>query len=255
MQHQALGRALIGPKYERFMLATTQAVVLRVIEHGDSSVILRAWTRHGGMRSYIARTGKKKGAMWAALQALTRIELVADDNADRELHVVRELRVSKPFIAIPFDPLRGAVAIFVQEVLNKVLRVEGPDAGLDAFIHESLESLDTSEDLRWFPQVFLLQLSGHLGFFPDRPRSAQDHFDLEEGCFIASAPRHGHALAPPFSTVLGQLLDVEVGALTELDARSDVRRLLLDHLLLYYRLHIDGLGTWRSPEVLRATLA
>lgn len=237
------------------MLITAQAVVLRVIEHGDSSVVLRAWTAHGGARSYLVRTGRKKGATAALLQPLNRLELVADEQAERDLHPVREVRVSRPYVRIPFDPVRGAVAMFMQEVLYKVLRTEGEDAALNGFIHQALESLDHLADLRCFPQVFLLQLSGHLGFFPDHPRSASDHFDLEEGCFLHDAPKHGHALAPPLSTLLGQLLEVGIGEAPRFEVRAEQRRALLDHLLLYYRLHLDGLPAWRSPEVLKAVLA
>lgn len=237
------------------MLITTRAVVLRVIEHGDSSVVLRAWTEHGGIRSYVVRSSKRRGTSAALLQPLNRLEIVAEEIAERDLHAIREARVGQPFVRIPFDPVRGAVAMFIQEVLNKVLRVEGPDEGLDGFIHESLETLDCSDNLRWFPHVFLIQLSGHLGFFPEAPRPGHDHFDLEEGCFIPSVPVHGHALAPPVSTALGELLDVGIDAFAHASPNPEAHRPLLDHLLLYYRMHIEGLGPWKSPEVLRAALS
>lgn len=237
------------------MLITTRAVVLRVIQHGDSSAVLRAWTEHGGIRSYLVRSSKRKGTSASLFQPLTRLEIVVDEVADRELHSVREARVSQPYVGIPFDPMRAAVAIFVQEVLNKVLRVEGPDAELNAFIQDALEALDRTKDLRWFPHVFLLQLSGHLGFYPDAPHAGHDHFDLEEGCFITAAPMHGHALAPPISTALAQLLDIGIDSVSEASAIAEARRPLFEHLLLYYRMHIDGLGPWRSPEVLRAVLS
>lgn len=236
------------------MLVTTQAIVLRTIAHADHRVVLRAWTRHAGVRSYLVRTSRRKGISPAAMLPLNRVELVADEQDGRDLHAVRELRVGRPFVAIPFEPVRGAVALFAQEVLHRVLRTEGEDLALDSFLHEAIEAIDTASDLRCFPLVFLLQLSGHLGFFPGPPSSSADHFDLQEGCFTRFGIKHDHTLAPPLSTALIHLLDVDLGHLHEADLASELRRPLLDHLLLYYRLHLDGLEPWRSPTVLQAAL-
>ncbi|MBK9175328.1 MAG: recombination protein O N-terminal domain-containing protein [Flavobacteriales bacterium] len=236
------------------MLVTTQAIGIRTIAHSDHRVVLRAWTRHAGMRSYMVRTSRRNGITPAALLPLNRLELVADEHEGRDLHVVRELRVVRPFVAIPFEPVRGAVALFVQEVLHRVLRTEGEDLALDGFLHEAIESIDTAADLRCFPLVFLLQLSGHLGFFPGPPSSGTDHFDLQEGSFTSPGIKHDHTVAPPLSTALMRLLDVDLAHLHEADLATELRRSLLDHLLLYYRLHLDGLEPWRSPAVLQAAL-
>lgn len=236
------------------MLVTTQAIVLRTIAHADNRVVLRAWTRHAGVRSYLVRSSRRNGIAPAALQPLNRLELVSDEQDSRDLHAVKELRVQQPFVAIPFEPVRGAVALFVQEVLHRVLRTEGEDPALDDFLHEAIEAIDSAPDLRCFPQVFLLQLSGHLGFFPGPPSSESDHFDLQEGCFVRFGIKHDHTLAPPVSTALIRLLGVDLAHLQEVELGAELRRSLLDHLLLYYRLHLDGLEPWRSPAVLQAAL-
>ncbi|MBP6391850.1 MAG: recombination protein O N-terminal domain-containing protein [Flavobacteriales bacterium] len=237
------------------MLQTSHAVVLRTIRHGDRTTILKAWTRHAGARSYVVRTGSKKGNSSAALQPLNRVEIVADERPDLELHPVRELRVERPFLNLHQDPIRAALALFTQEVLYKVLRAETADPALDGFIHEALEVIDTGSDLRCFPLVFLLQLSGHLGFFPEPPSGNDDHFDLQEGCFYPAGVLHGHTMAPPLSLAFIQLLDVDLQHLSGASFPVKQRRELLDHLLLYFRLHIDGMGELRSPAVLHDTLA
>lgn len=237
------------------MLQTSHAIVLKTVKHGDRTVILKAWTRHAGARSYVVRTGSKKGSSSAALQPLNRLELVADERPDSELHTVRELRVERPFLNLHQDPIRAALALFTQEVLYKVLRAETADPGLDAFVHEVLEVIDIGADLRCFPLVFLLQLSGHLGFFPEPPSDGDNHFDLQEGCFYPAGVLHGHTMAPPLSLAFIQLLDLDLQRLSEAMLPASQRRELLDHLLLYFRLHIDGMGELRSPAVLHDTLA
>jgi len=236
------------------MLITTKAIVLRTIRHGDRSVVLNAWTQRSGRRSYLVRTGTKRGAAMAALQPLNRLELVVDEHPERDLHMVRELRIEQPYARLHTDPLRSGVALFVQEVLYKVLRQESADADLDTFLAHALEVMDTAPDLRHYPLVFLLRLTGHLGFFPEAPGPGEDRFDLREGHFIGGAAQHGHTMGPPLSLALASLLDIDLGRLEEAALPRTQRRELLDLLLLYFRMHLEGAGEMRSPAVLHQVL-
>jgi DNA repair protein RecO (recombination protein O) len=237
------------------MLTTARAIVLKTIRHGDRTVVLKAWTDHHGLRGYLVRAGGRRGQAMAALQPLNRLEVVADEHPERELHPVRELRVERPYQQLHNDPLRISVALFVQELLYRTLRQEAADEALDHYVRHALEILDTAPDVRNFPVVFLVQLSGHLGFFPEAAEEGEDRFDMMEGRFTAQARAHGHTLGPPLSTALAGLLERPLAEqhLAALPAR--LRRDLLDHLLLYFRLHLDGLGPLRSPEVLHQVLA
>lgn len=237
------------------MLQTARAIVLKAIRHGDRTIILKAWTTHAGTRSYALRAGSKSGPSMAALQPLNRLELVAQERPENDLHSVRELRVERPFLNLHQDPVRTAIALFVQEVLYKVLRAEAADPRLDHFLRETLERIDTADELQCFPLVFLIQLSGHLGFFPEHPSSDEVYFDLQEGCFLRSDIPHGHTMAPPLSHAFIDLLDIDLDNLGAAKVPASLRREMLEHLLLYFRLHIDGLGELRSPAVLHATLA
>ncbi|HQW04937.1 MAG: DNA repair protein RecO [Flavobacteriales bacterium] len=236
------------------MLHTTRAVVLKTIRHGDNTVIVKAFAEQLGVRSFLVRTGKKKGASAASLQPLSRVELVADEHAERDLIMVRELRMERPFLAVTFDPVRATLALFVQEVLYKVLHGEAADPDLYAFVEEALEAMDTVPDIRNFPLVFLVRLSGHLGFRPSPPGLGQDRFDLREGEFVRGAAPHGHTLGPVLSQHLAALLPIEFASLPGPLIPTAQRRELLDHLLLYFRMHVEGLGELRSPAVLQQVL-
>jgi len=234
------------------MLITAEAIVLRAIAHGDRSVVLKSWTRHAGARSYLVRVGAK--GQQAALQPLSRIEIIADERPDRELHPARSVRVTRPFLRIPFDPIRGAVALFVQELFYRVLRAESADEELHEAVEEIIEAIDSQDDLRWLPHQVLVRLSGPMGFRPELPEEGVDHFDLQEGRFVPAGVRHDHLLAPPLSTALSELIRAEFNAAPAIVATSAQRKELLDRLLLYYRLHLEAMGVMRSPAVLHAVL-
>ncbi len=236
------------------MLHTTQAVVLKTIRHGDNTVVLKALTEALGVRSFVVRVGRKGGAAQAALQPLNRVELVAREAAERDLLTVRELRVAEPYTRVPLDPVRGALALFVQEVLYRSLRGETADPSLFAFVQEALQAMDNAPDVRGFPLVFLVRYSEELGFLPAAPQPGEDHFDLVEGEFVAGAAPHGHAMGPVLSAALASLLPVGFARLHEVSIAPSTRRDLLDHLLLYFRMHVDGLAELRSPAILHQVL-
>lgn len=232
------------------MLHTTRAIVLKTIRHGDSTVVLKAFTETLGVRSFLVRAGKKGGAAYAALQPLNRLELVAMESSEKDLLYVRELRVERPYAEMPFDAVRGALALFVQELLYKVLRGESADADMYGFVSGSLEALDTAPDVRNFPLVFLVRFSEQLGFLPSPPARPGDAFDLVEGEFVEGVPRHGHTMGAPLSAQLAALLAIGFADMHVPVIPSSQRRDLLDHLLLYFRMHVDGLGEFRSPAIL-----
>ncbi len=237
------------------MLITTKAFVLRTIRHGDNTLVLKAWTERSGLRTYLVRAGNKRGVAMAVVQPLNRVELVVEEHHERDMQVIKEMRVSRPYMRIPVDPVRGSVTLFIQEVLCKVLRQEAADPELDTFLGEALEALDTVDELSHFPLVFLLQLSAHLGFHPEPPAPGEDRFDLREGHFLQGAAQHGHTLGPALSEALASLLGVGFDRMDTLSIPAELRRDLLDHLLLFYRMHLEGMGELRSPAVLQQVLS
>jgi DNA repair protein RecO (recombination protein O) len=236
------------------MLQTTRAIVLRTIRHGDRGVVLKAFTESSGLRGYMVRTGGKGPSRMAALQPLTRVELVVTESADRELHHLREVRVERPYLNLSNDVMRGTVALFVQELLVRVLREESADTALFDFLQQALEALDTTPDIAHYPLVLLVELSRHMGIDPEAPVGGEDHFDLREGRFVPASQAHGHVIGPPHSHALAALLRSDLASMGALRIPGPVRRELLDQLLLYYRMHLEGLGELRSPSVLHQVL-
>ena len=234
------------------MLHTTRAIVLRTIRHGERTVILKAYTELHGLRSYVVRAGGRSGVHQALLQPLSRLELVADERADRDLHTVKEARAESPGAPMG-HPGKAAAALFAQEVLLRVLKEEAADADLFLFAHSAIEVIDREEDLSHFPLLFLTGLMRHLGFQPSPPEDGEENFDLLEGQFVRGEAPSGHTLRTPLSTGLAALL--EKGREEPIRIPATERRELLDHLLLFYRLHVEGFGELRSIDVLREVLA
>ncbi|QQR88128.1 MAG: DNA repair protein RecO [Flavobacteriales bacterium] len=233
------------------MFVSTRAIVLRSVRHKDRGAVVTLYTEHHGLRSYAARVGGKSGHPPALFGPLQRLVVVASERSDRDIHQLREVRTDQPFANVGSDPLRGSVALFIQEVLLRTLRAETADAELFAFVQDALTELDGGDRTQHLPVSFLLGLCDRLGFAPAMDRTGPaTWFDMEEGAFTTTEPAHPHAFGGAAVHLLGDLL----GGRTD-SKYAYARKDLLDQLLLYFRLHIAGFGELRSPSVLKAVLA
>lgn len=235
------------------MLQTTRAVALRTFRHGDNSTVLKAYTERFGARTYLARTSKRGGVRPSHIRPLDRLELVVTEDREREMHAIREIRPWKPYVGIPQEPARGLVLLFAQEVFYRTLREESPDAPLFRSVLESLEAIDTGEHLAQLPLLLLVRLTRHLGFLPEPPLPGEDRFDLREGHFFAGNPPHGLCMGPPHAQALADLLRAEAEGHVP-SPGAGLGKALLDDLLTYFSLHVEGFGQLRSPGVLHELL-
>lgn len=232
---------------------TTRAIVLRAFRHGDNSAVLKAYTEVFGARTYMVRTGKRSAARPAYLQPLARVELVVTESGERDMHRVREARLRLAYGDAHVDQARAAVLLFMQEVFYRTLREESPDAGLFNCVEQLLAEVDTGSRPGLLPLLVLVRLAKHLGFLPELPQPGEDRFDLQEGWFFRGPAPHVHCMGPPIASVFAELLRTELNG-GEMRMGGTVRRELLDHLLVFFRMHVEGFGQLRSPEVLHALL-
>lgn len=235
------------------MLHTTRAIVLRTIRHADRSTILQVYTEAFGLRSCFVRISRRRGLQGSLFQPLNRLELVMEERTGREVNDLREARIEAP-LSGQGDPMRSAIWLFLQEILLRVLKEESADRGLFTHLHGAIGAIDRARDLTHIPIVFLIQLSRPLGFFPSGPGGGEENFDLLEGHFIQGEAPSGHTLRPPLSRLLASALGAGLDDPPPPAMKPVDRRELFDHLLLYYRMHVEGFGDLRSPGVLRQVL-
>lgn len=233
------------------MLSTTRAVILRTVKHSDHGVVAHVYTELFGKRSCMVRAGGRNRDRQAALLPLSRVELVVVDPGEGDLLSVREMRIDRPYQRLHTEPLRGALALFTQEVLYRALRADTADDELFAFVQDALEELDSGEGTALFPHHLLIGLAHQLGFLPQIPSDRPDGFDMRDGCYFKGAPAHDLCMDADQTTAMISLMSEGDGATPP---SSTLRRTLLERMLLFYRLHIEGFGELRSLPVLQQVL-
>ncbi|RYY30558.1 MAG: DNA repair protein RecO [Sphingobacteriaceae bacterium] len=240
------------------MLHKTRGIVFKTTDYSESSVVVQVFTEKFGLQAYLINGVKKPRAKISRnmLQPLHLLEMVVYHKPNGNIQRVAELRNVPVLTEIPYDVIKSSLVIFLNEVIYKAIRQEETDETLFNFIFYSVEWLDhQTAGLANFHLLFLVQLSRYLGFHPEKNSGeTASYFDLKDGLFTAKRPEHNLFLAPPYTQYFNLLIDKNFEDLPEIKIPNDMRRYILDRLLEYYALHIDGFGQIRSHEVLEEVL-
>lgn len=237
------------------MITKTRGIVFRAIKYGETSLITEIYTEQYGLQKYIingVRSAKSKTKA-SLLQVMSLLDLVVYHRADKQLKRIKEIKPAYIFQGIPFDIRKGAVGLFMAEMARKTIREEESNPRLFHFLFESFCLLDrTTSPIANYHLCFLLQLSQYLGFAPGGAFCrATPIFDLREGVFVAGSPGSHVFVEGECSAALYALLRSSLEGAHSVQLSAENRRLLLRHLIDFYRLHIENLPTINSHEILQ----
>lgn len=240
------------------MIINSGGIVLSTLRYSDSSVIARIYTQDRGLRSFMVRTGKGKSALskLALLQPLSLVAVSFSDDERKSLHTLRSIERESTLNSIPFDPVKTCIALFVAEIIGRAIGEEEKNLELFKFLKTAVLLLDDDHGAAVnFHLKFMIEFSRFLGFYPHRQSNTTSFFDLREGGFQTSEPAHPHYLDQTLSKVFYQLIDVGMTKYGTVKVTNSERRELLQKLIDYYRLHLDGMKEIRSHKVLEEVLS
>lgn len=231
------------------MQVTTKAIVLSTLKFGDTSLIVKAFTFSDGLKSYLLKgvLASKKGKLKSAyFQPLTQLEIVANHKNKGTLETIREVRVSYPYQSLHYDISKNAMALFLAEMLSNSIQEEESNEGLFYYVENALQWMDTNNRITNFHIYFLIDLTKYLGFYPDVTNISKAYFDLLEGEFIDIVdlnPNISGENLNYFKRFLGTNFD----AIHNIKMKKVDRQQLLQTIVLYFELHLQG---FRKPKSL-----
>lgn len=237
------------------MQVKTAGIVLHSLKYSDSATIVTIYTRQHGRASYMVYGVNKKNAACkpAFLQPLSLVELDASHLPGKEIQRIKEVRILHSFSEIPFDPVKNSIALFLSEVLFRVLRQSEPDEEMFSFLENSIRLLDSNkEGIANFHLVFLMELTRYLGCCPNHEKEASGYFDLSNGIFLRQKPLHIHFLMPEESSDILKILQSDYETMNSLVFSRKRRSELLESIIEYYKLHIPDFNGLHSLEVLQS---
>ncbi len=230
-----------------------RGIVLGTVKYGDSSLVAQLLTDVGGRRSYIVqgvRSGRGRGSKLALFQPLFTLEFEALPPTKGELHRFREVHSGITLRQTPFDVRRSTMAIFIAEVLYRLVKESEANEPLFDFAWGSIIALDTLEEgVANFHLWFLANLSRFLGFSPTNNYQSGDYFDIKEGHYTHTVPHHQLYLSAQHAEILRDMTECDVLHLGEIGLNGHQRAEFLSALMSYYGYHLDAIHSVHSISI------
>jgi DNA repair protein RecO (recombination protein O) len=231
----------------------TRGVVLRLMPFNDKNRIVKIYTEHFGLRTFIvsASSSKSSRQKTALLQSLQPIWLETSFIESNKLSRLGEISAAGNINHAMQHHTKRSILLFLNEVLYKCLREEHSDEPLFNYIIESINYLDkTEKKCNNFHLVFLAQMCHHLGFMPvSNYSSYHKYFYYREGLFD-NFKSDNIMMDEEQSRLFSQLISLNFDRMNVLELHTNARNKLLENILFYYAQHLPSFKEIKSLEIL-----
>ena len=147
----------------------TRGIVLHTVKYSESSVIIRIFTEHLGLVSYIVKgvRNARSSSKAALLRPLTLLEMDVTHRENKGLQNIKEYKRAYNYSSLPFDTFKSSIALFILEVISKSLKEHDAHEDMFQFVYDCFSHLDEIETMNNdFHLQFLVHYASYLGFAP-----------------------------------------------------------------------------------------
>ena len=168
------------------------------------------------------------------------------------MHRFKEVRAGFALREVPFDVRKSTMALFMAEVLYRLVRECEPNVTLFDFVWSSVGALDAIErGVANFHLWFLVHLCRLLGFQPGNAYTPGAWFDIREGEYVPARPPHTLFMTRECARLLDELLHSDVRRLEQIALSHTERTEFLNAMLVYLGYHLDAVSAVQSVRILK----
>jgi DNA repair protein RecO (recombination protein O) len=236
------------------MITKQPGFVINRIQYSESSIIVRVFTRDLGLKSFLVQGVRKKKAKTKAnlFQPLSLVEITFRYRESANMHRANTCSLSTTYSSIPYDFLKSSQAIFLAELLYKSLHESDPHIDLFDWLRIHLVWFDGSDEgVSNFHLFAGWHITRFLGIMPE---TGSDHyFDLLNGNFTYENTGQ-YSVDKEYGDAVKYFLSTSFEDMHELKLNRQTRQILLDQLIMYYQLHLEGVREIKSKTVLQEVM-
>ena len=145
---------------------STEFILLHTTRYGDSSIILHTLSKEYGRKGFFVKNISRR-CVSSVFFPLAILEADIDDHVRSRMPNVRNVSLRYALNGIRNNLKKGAISVFVSEVLFRVVKEGMQDSALYDMCERNILLLDAMEsDYSNFHIRFLLELAAALGFMP-----------------------------------------------------------------------------------------
>jgi len=234
------------------MLFDTRGIVLNQTKLNDTRLIVNIYTEKFGRMTYVVSISKKKKSIRNMLRPFYIVEMEAFHKSNKGVQNILDMQLSDPLVSIPFNVYKSTQALFLSEILSKVLIEEEKNEALFDFLVNNVKLLDLMDDnITAFHLFFMSRLTKYLGFYPILNYDSKcSFFNIEKGEFVSSNNGSNRCLSRYLSEKLFDIFTSSAENFISIKIDDDTRILLTSAILNYYSFHVSGFKSLKSLKVL-----
>jgi DNA repair protein RecO (recombination protein O) len=238
------------------MIRKTRGIVLHTTRYGESSLVVHCYTEQSGRQTYMVKGVRKsrKQNRSNLFQPLFILDFEVYHKNTAGIQLVKEVNRAIPLNSIPFDITKSTQAIFMAEVLYRVVKEEESNPMQAHFLINTIQYLDALEESSPdFHILFMFQLSKHLGFYPQNNYGeGKVYFNLASGLYKSFVSDPEVQLNEADSMLWNRYNSLDIQSIKVSDFNGSQRKTMLNNLVRYFKFHVEGMGDIRSVEVLHS---
>ena len=269
------------------MIVKTEAVVLKSMRFRETSKIVTFYTRRYGKLAAVAKGARDtKSKFGASLEPMTGVALVVYKKEHRDLQLVSQCDIIRPYKKIHAEMDRMSVALSILELLHQLTHEEEENPVLFTLVVDALDALEGSSGvLMNFFYAFELRFARVFGFAPEMDRCVRCGrslpaerttetivFQLDKGGILCDAcaetersrapsieriamsfdrgrPPAAVSIRIPTARVMQRLYQADLPSLGTLEYTPAVGNELDATLRSYLRYHFEDLKPLKTTEV------
>lgn len=242
------------------MQVSCAAILIQSLKYSDNSLILKILREDGIIHSCIAKGVHRKNSPISAafFQPLSYLdmEFIMKPNIE-SMHILKSASFADNPHILYKNPIKQSLLFFYAEVIQQILKqdIQQEYSGLFRYIYEKRKELENMNAVSvYLPLQFMLEIMQYSGIGIESSGYEEGYgFDLQESRFIPpdSYKLKELYLDPQSSLLLFQLLNDEMD---QISSTRIQRNELLQKLIIYYRIHLQGGFQLKSPEILTVVL-
>ncbi|MDG2425588.1 MAG: DNA repair protein RecO C-terminal domain-containing protein [Flavobacteriales bacterium] len=243
-------------------------IVLGTIKHSDGASVLRLFSRTYGVVGCWMREGTRGGRRslkkFAPLSVLEISDLKGKPGG-----LFRFTKVDRPWVPLRTaeEMPRAAVAMFLSELVEKILEPEIAHPDVFDALMRAAHSLEHEEHTVWVHLAFVVELTDLLGLRPEHVEpngdgslgtsTAARHrcFDLSTAEWQNASPMDDTQLDVETGRIFVRIQGMNIAELRALEIKKSDRIRLLRAHIQYLQLHLSRSAPIKSWDVLRTILA
>lgn len=228
----------------------TRAVVLSLIKYSENRLILHLLTKDAGRQSYITYASRRNGSRRNIFQPLQIIEFKVQKPRVGTIPSLSDVIVEYPLLSIYTDPRKSTIAMFIGEILYRLVTEPLDDSNMYEFVEKSVLALETMEEgTTNFHLWFLVRFAARMGWALPDGFSEGFWMDIKNGFYTPIMPTHPERIAPQFCKIIDCVRNLKMENLPSLELSRENRRNVLEALVEYYRFHSNAFSQMNSVSM------